>query len=57
MPKSRQDYWTHKLRRNRERDAVNQDKLVKAGWKVVVIWECQTNDTAKLAEIISERIV
>lgn len=49
MPKSRTDFWSQKFDQNRERDAQNIAKLTALGWRVVVIWECQTRDPAKLA--------
>lgn len=42
LPKSRVEFWQAKLEGNRKRDRRNQRKLRKAGWSVMVIWECQT---------------
>jgi DNA mismatch endonuclease (patch repair protein) len=50
LPASRLEYWEPKLRRNRDRDAANQARLEAEGWKVLVIWECQTKETAPLTE-------
>ena len=47
-PKSNLDYWLPKLRRNVERDAQNVKALRKLGWKVLVIWECETKKKARL---------
>lgn len=41
LPKSKQDYWIPKLTKNKERDLNNQEELRKAGWNVIVVWECQ----------------
>ena len=41
IPHSRKDYWVPKLEANRRRDARNDRKLRKLGWKVVVVWECR----------------
>jgi len=41
IPKSKQDYWIPKLRRNKERDEHNQELLRQLGWNVIVVWECQ----------------
>lgn len=41
MPKSRVDFWTSKLNANVARDIANTKSLRKAGWKVLVVWECQ----------------
>ena len=42
LPKSKLDFWVPKLTRNRERDLAAVAKLRRCGWKVLVIWECQT---------------
>lgn len=52
-PKSRTDYWTRKLDGNVARDALHRAKLESAGWKVLVIWECETRDTAALEALLS----
>jgi DNA mismatch endonuclease, patch repair protein len=49
QPKSRLDYWLPKLRRNVERDRRNERLLRKSGWKVLIVWECETKDLAALA--------
>ena len=41
MPKSNQDYWIPKFKRNVERDARNLEALQADGWHVHVIWECE----------------
>ncbi|WP_035724013.1 very short patch repair endonuclease [Fodinicurvata fenggangensis] len=48
LPKSRQEFWETKLKGNLERDEANIAKLEATGWRVLVIWECQTRDTAAL---------
>jgi DNA mismatch endonuclease (patch repair protein) len=40
-PKSNAAYWGPKLERNRARDTRNIDALRAAGWKPLVIWECE----------------
>ena len=41
VPKSNTEFWTAKISRNKERDQRNYKDLTKAGWYVIVIWECQ----------------
>lgn len=41
-------YWRAKLKRNRARDAAAGQLLRDAGWRVVVLWECQTKNTERL---------
>jgi DNA mismatch endonuclease, patch repair protein len=50
-PKSRIDFWTAKFAGNVARDARQQAALAEAGWRVLVIWECQTNNAARLAAL------
>lgn len=42
LPTSRQEYWLPKLQRNVERDKYAQEALLKDGWKVLTIWDCET---------------
>jgi len=42
-PKSNKSYWLPKLKKNRERDKINDRKIKKIGWKLIVIWECKIN--------------
>lgn len=54
-PQSRADYWTHKLDGNIARDARHRAELESAGWRVLVIWECETRNRAAL-EALAARI-
>lgn len=47
-PKSRQDYWAPKFESNVRRDAEHRAALEAAGWRVVVIWECEAKVAAEL---------
>jgi DNA mismatch endonuclease (patch repair protein) len=47
-PKSNLEYWTTKLSRNQARDGKTIEALATAGWKSLVIWECETKDEAGL---------
>lgn len=40
MPASRRDFWQPKLGGNAERDRRNVEKLIDAGWRVGLVWEC-----------------
>ena len=41
LPKSNLEYWKPKILRNVERDQNNYQKLIDAGWKVIIVWECE----------------
>ena len=43
-PKSRLRFWTEKFASNVARDARQQSALQLVGWRVLVIWECETRD-------------
>lgn len=47
-PKSRTDWWLAKFSGNVSRDIKNQEALRAAGWNVVVVWECDTQQTDRL---------
>ena len=49
-PRSRQSYWTPKLRRNAERDKDHQQRLRALGWRVLVLWECEVFKASALAK-------
>lgn len=40
-PASNVEYWRQKLTRNVARDVSNREALAAAGWRVLVIWECE----------------
>lgn len=47
-PKSRIQFWKDKFERNMLRDTVVRKALQRAGWRVVVVWECETRIAEKL---------
>jgi len=42
MPASRVDCWSAKFARNVARDRRVRRELRRLGWRVLVVWECQT---------------
>lgn len=52
IPKSRVEWWTAKIARNKERDAEVRAALADAGWSVIVVWECETEVAAKVGELV-----
>jgi DNA mismatch endonuclease (patch repair protein) len=48
IPKTNTEKWQLKRRGNVERDQKNIRALENLGWKVVVIWECETRASHKL---------
>jgi DNA mismatch endonuclease, patch repair protein len=55
-PATNVDYWATKFDRNVRRDAHNAAELRKLGWRCVRIWECETKDAKKLADVLRRKI-
>lgn len=53
-PKSRKAFWKAKFKDNINRFLKVKKELEKAGWRVVVIWECQIiqSNLQKLAKVL-----
>ncbi|MCW8918551.1 MAG: DNA mismatch endonuclease Vsr [Gammaproteobacteria bacterium] len=49
-PKTRVEFWQEKFEKNQERDARKIAHLKDLGWRVEVIWECETENKAALEE-------
>lgn len=54
-PMSNREYWDAKLDKNVGRDATNIRLLKKLGWKVLIVWECQT--TEKKLKSLAARLI
>ena len=48
MPATRVEYWAQKFQRNVQRDVLSEALLCQQGWRMLVIWECETKDKAQL---------
>lgn len=48
-PTTNQTFWDRKLDGNLERDKRFQEQLLLMGWKVLVIWQCETKLPDSLA--------
>lgn len=53
-PKSRVEFWTAKFERNVNRDQTAVEALREAGWRVIVVWECETTDVERLTNRLRE---
>jgi DNA mismatch endonuclease Vsr len=58
VPKSRVGFWVAKIKSNRLRDKRHLAELKRAGWRAVVIWECQLKNvdvlTRRLTRFLDE---
>lgn len=41
IPKTRTEWWREKILKNIKKDAFTVNELIRDGWRVIVIWECQ----------------
>lgn len=48
LPKSRLDYWSPKIERNRERDRIRLEELRDLGWSPLIVWQCELKDLDSL---------
>ena len=44
LPKTREEFWATKIQTNVERDFLSVQRLLEAGWRVAVVWECALRD-------------
>jgi DNA mismatch endonuclease (patch repair protein) len=49
VPATNAVFWDNKRKGNALRDARNMESLQLLGWKVLVLWECETKDLSALA--------
>lgn len=54
LPVTHAAYWRTKIKKNRRRDARNNSRLRKLGWKVLSVWECQIADEKRVAVRVGE---
>jgi DNA mismatch endonuclease (patch repair protein) len=48
IPSNNQEYWKNKIQKNKNRDTKNLALIDEAGWKALVLWECEIRDKERL---------
>jgi DNA mismatch endonuclease (patch repair protein) len=48
LPKTRIEYWSAKMKANRERDRRKRAELRAAGWQVATVWQCELRQPERL---------
>ena len=56
-PENNCEFWADKFRRNKLRDQSNRNKLKRLGWKVVIVWECETAQMERLRQTLAHALV
>ena len=54
LPSSNIDFWKEKISNNKSRDDKNSDLLVKLGWKVIIIWQCEISKIDNRIKILNK---
>jgi len=52
-PTNRREWWLEKLNGNAARDRLHSIALRSLGWRVIVVWECETENTQALERSLS----
>jgi DNA mismatch endonuclease (patch repair protein) len=50
LPKTRVPFWSAKFEANQRRDLEVRRILLRAGWHVIVVWECQLKHPDRVAK-------
>ena len=53
-PKSNAPYWTEKLHGNSKRDRIKAAHLRAAGYRVLILWECQCRDGNRMTKALMD---
>lgn len=51
-PKANVDYWAAKIARNKKRDRATLLELKAAGWRALVLWECELGNETLIRQQI-----
>lgn len=54
VPKTNTEFWVKKFSRNRDRDLKMRTLLEGIGWRVVTVWECQTEKAEEFERLLDE---
>ncbi|WP_375568022.1 very short patch repair endonuclease [Ahrensia marina] len=57
IPKSNTDFWNKKFESNVARDRRVREELKQMGWRVMVIWECETRDFGGLQDKLRASLI
>jgi DNA mismatch endonuclease, patch repair protein len=53
MPRSNREFWQQKLGENVKRDRRQASALRAAGWRLLVLWECELSNESVLDDLAS----
>ena len=56
LPKTNTEFWTQKIAENCRRDSQTEKKLVELGWRVIVVWQCETEHAGRIRDVLTRRL-
>ncbi len=54
LPETRKEWWKNKIEKNIDNDFKKQNLLREAGYKVIVVWECEIKNRSIYETLIDE---
>ncbi|MBK9047878.1 MAG: DNA mismatch endonuclease Vsr [Bacteroidetes bacterium] len=48
IPKTRVEWWSRKIFGNQLNDVLKNRELIKTGWKVITVWECELKPNTRI---------
>jgi DNA mismatch endonuclease, patch repair protein len=54
LPATRSEWWKEKIDKNKDNDLKNYLQLITAGYRVIIIWECEIKNKSFYTTIIDE---
>lgn len=56
LPARNRSFWAEKLLYNKAKDQRVATELRQQGWKVIIVWECQTTDPKRLGRLLARKL-
>jgi len=53
-PKTNRSFWMKKFRENKKRDAKNYIQLAELGWRVLILWQCETESIDQTFQVLQK---
>lgn len=56
IPATRTEFWEAKVCKNKNRDALNGEALLRLGWQVITIWACEIEKNRHFMNMINDML-
>ncbi len=54
LPDTNREFWNEKINGTIERDRRNKSEMIKLGWKVITVWQCELSNAVKRKKKLKE---